>query len=36
MLGADGARYTRAGSTLFSTNGKICTIVAPGAPAMCN
>jgi hypothetical protein len=34
--GANGTRYTRAGNTLFGTNGVVCTIVAPGAPAMCN
>jgi hypothetical protein len=34
--GADGTRYTRAGNALFGSNGKICNIVAPGAPAMCN
>jgi hypothetical protein len=33
---ADGTRYTRAGNTLFGSDGKICNIVAPGAPAMCN
>ena len=33
---AAGTRYTRAGNTLFGSNGKICNIVAPGAPAMCN
>jgi len=31
---ADGTRYTRAGNTLFGSDGKICNIVAPGAPAM--
>jgi hypothetical protein len=34
--GANGTRYTRAGNTLFGTNGVICTIGAPGAPATCN
>jgi hypothetical protein len=34
--GANGTRYTRAGNTLFGTNGVVCTIGAPGAPAMCN
>jgi hypothetical protein len=33
---AAGTRYTRAGNTLIGSNGKICSIVAPGAPAMCN
>ncbi len=33
---AVGTRYTRAGNTLFGSNGKICNIVAPGAPATCN
>ena len=34
--GADGSRYTRAGNTLFSSNGRTCYMVAPNAPAMCN
>jgi hypothetical protein len=34
--GANGTRYTRAGNTLFGSNGKICSIAAPGAPAMCD
>lgn len=34
--GVDGTRYTRAGNTLFGSNGKVCSITAPGAPAVCN
>jgi hypothetical protein len=34
--GADGTRYTRTGNALFGSNGKICNLAAPGAPAMCN
>jgi hypothetical protein len=33
---ADGTHYTRSGNVLFGSNGKICNIVAPGAPPMCN
>jgi len=33
--GFDGARYNRAGDVMFGNNGKICSIVAPGAPAIC-
>jgi hypothetical protein len=34
--GTDGTRYTRAGNVLFGTNGRICNIVSPGAPAICS
>jgi hypothetical protein len=34
--GMDGTRYTRAGNTLFGSNGKVCNITAPGGPAVCN
>jgi len=33
--GTDGTRYTRAGNVLFGSNGRICNIVSPGAPAIC-
>jgi hypothetical protein len=34
--GVDGTRYTRTGNTLFGSNGKVCSVTAPGAPAVCN
>jgi len=34
--GIDGARYNRAGDVMFGNNGKICSIVSPGAPAICS
>jgi hypothetical protein len=34
--GTNGTRYTRAGNVLLGSNGRICNIVSPGAPAICS